>query len=109
MCETLLHDINKNLFSLPDYNFIYRNPKNKSRGGVAINIRKNIEYKLLEDLDIFIEGEFESRFVETVTNNNNTVIGEIYRVTNSKPNESIERYDTIFSKLKDTKPYYNWY
>ena len=33
------------------------NSKNKSRGGVAIYIRKTIEYKLREDLDIFIEGE----------------------------------------------------
>ena len=81
----------------------FRNRTNKSRGGVAIYIRKNIEYKLREDLDIFVEGEFESIFLETVINNNKTVIGEIYRVPNSNINQSIERYDEIFSKTKDAK------
>ena len=55
------------------------------------------------DLDIFVEGEFESMFLETVINNNKTVIGEIYRVPNSNINQSIERYDEIFLKLKDAK------
>ena len=103
MCETFLHDGNKHLFDLPGYNFVFRNRTNKSRGGVAIYIRKNIEYKLREDLDIFVEGEFESIFLETVINNNKTVIGEIYRVPNSNINQSIERYDEIFSKTKDAK------
>ena len=103
LCETLLHDGNKHLFDLPGYNFVFRNRTNKSRGGVAIYIRKNIEYKLREDLDIFVEGEFESIFQETVINNNKTVIGEIYCVPNSNINQSIERYDEIFSKTKDAK------
>ena len=103
LCETFLHDGNKHLFDLPGYNFVFRNRTNKSRGGVAIYIRKNIEYKLREYLDIFVEGEFESIFLETVINNNKTVIDEIYRVPNSNINQSIERYDEIFSKIKDAK------
>ena len=38
---------------------------------------------------IFVEGEFEYIFLETVINNNKTVIGEIYRVPNSNINQSI--------------------
>ena len=51
----------------------------------------------------FVEGEYESIFIETNISNNKTIIGEIYRVPNSNLQNSLERQDEILSRLKNTK------
>ena len=50
-------------------------------------------------LAIFVEGEFESIFIETTNTVNNTVVGEIYRVPNSNIAHSLEHFNTILSML----------
>ena len=75
LCETFVNDDNAHLFKLPNYNFIYKNRKIKAKGGVAIYIRDNIQYNLREDLSIFIEGEFESIFIESINNGQTSIVG----------------------------------
>ena len=58
LCETFVDDDNAHLFKLPNYNFIYKKRKIIYKGGVAIYIRDNIQYKLGENPSIFIECEF---------------------------------------------------
>ena len=103
LCETFLHDGNKHLFNIPGYNLVFKNRSNMARGGVAIYVKESIQYKLREDLMTFIEGEYESIFIETNISNNKTIIGEIYRVPNSNLQKSLERYEQILSQIKDTK------
>ena len=83
ICEIFLHDNNHDLLKIPGYNSGHKSRKQIRRGGVAIYINEAIQYKLRDDLAIFVEGEFESIFIETTNTVNNTVVGEIYRVPNS--------------------------
>ena len=55
-----------------------------------------------EYLEINVEGEYESIFIETQHNKKNIVVGEIYRIPDTNLRTSINRYDTIISKLTDT-------
>ena len=93
LCETFVHDGNSNLFELPGYNHVHKNRINRSRGGIAIYAKPEIEYKIRDDISIFDEGEFESIFIETNSCTEvNNVNGEIYRIPNSNPNLSVKRY-----------------
>ena len=102
LCETFVNDDNAHLFKLPNYNLIYKNRKIKSKGGVAIYIRDNIQYNLREDLSIFIEGEFESIFIESINNGQTSIVGEIYRIPNTSVNLSIQRYEEILQKMESS-------
>ena len=89
---------------MTNYKFIYKNIKIK--GGVAIYIRDNIQYDLREDLSIFIEGEFESIFIESINNGQTSIVGEIYQYeailhkTESSNNQVIIGSDQNFDYLK---------
>ena len=65
-------------------------------------VRDNIQYNLREDLDIFVEGEFESIFIESSSNGNTSVVGEIYRIHNSNIISSIQRYESILNKRQSS-------
>ena len=99
LCETFVNDDNAHLFKLPNYNFIYKNRKIKSKDGVAIYIHDNIQnqYNLREDLSIFI-GKFESIFIDSINNGQTSIVGEIYRIPNTNVNLSIQRYEAILHK-----------
>lgn len=99
LCETFLNESNQALYNIEGYNLITRNRTTNSKGGVAIYVRCNISFKRRNDLEINIDGEFESLFVETKINNKNTIIGEIYRIPNTSELESIRRFETILDKL----------
>ena len=79
LCETYKNDNIANLLRLPNYYFVFKNRKIKSKGGVSMYIRDNIQFNLREDLSIFIEGEFEYIFVESIINCHTTIVGVIYR------------------------------
>jgi hypothetical protein len=64
LCETFLNNNNEHLYKIEGYNL--ENKETNNRGGVAIYIRNDIPYKRRSDLEINIDGEFESIFVETV-------------------------------------------
>ncbi len=98
LCETFLNDRNSDFCNIPGYKLIHNNRTKKTRGGVAMYIKSNIQYKLRNDLAIFEEGVFESIFVET---SDNMIVGEIYRIPNTNVKKSIEHYDSILRKLRD--------
>jgi len=103
LCETFLNEHNAHLYELPGYKFEYKNRRIMQRGGVAIYVRDNIHYKVRTDLNMFIEGEFEAIFLETVNIKKTTIIGEIYRPPGCNLASSLERYDELFSKIKHYK------
>ena len=69
ICETFLNDTIADHFQIPGYNFIYKNRKEKCRGGVAIYVKKEHNYTIRHDLSTFVEGEFEALFLEIKSKN----------------------------------------
>ena len=100
LCETFLHEGNANLFNIEGYHFEYRNRTQMSRGGVAIYIRNNISYAVRNDLSKFIEGEFESLFIEAIIHGKTIIMDEIYRTPASYANKSVEYLENTVEKLK---------
>ncbi len=103
LCETFLHEGNMNLFKLPGYNLISRNRSQMKGGGVAIYIHSNISYTIRDDIAAFVEGEYETVFIETVINAKKTLIGEIYRPPGTNATKSVEYYENMLDKLKHEK------
>ena len=101
LCEIFLHIGKEGLLNLPGYTFVSKSRVKMTRGGVAIYIRDGIEFKSRSDLDVFIEGQFESLFIEAKISNMKYIVGGIYRVPSSDANLSDEHYDAILSNLKD--------
>ena len=100
MCETLLYDDSAHLFELSNYNLIYNTSTTKYKGGVAIYIPDNIQYIFREDHSNFVEGEFESIYIESSKNGLTTVVGNIYRTPNSHVTLSTQRYESVINKLR---------
>ena len=67
------------------YNMEFKHRTTKTQGGVAVYINNKIQYKNRADLSVFHEGKMETCFVELLTEKqqNNIIIGEIYRVPNT--------------------------
>ena len=65
ICETFLNDNNMNNYNIKGYKKECNNRINKKGGGVAILIKDNINYNIVEKLKININNEFESLFIET--------------------------------------------
>ena len=104
ICESFLHDNNARQYSIPGYNFVYKNRKHTRGGGVCMYIQNNIQYIMRSDLSLFHEGEFESIFIETLgSKSNSSIIGEIYRVPNTNVLASLKHYDTLINKLEQNK------
>lgn len=99
LCETFLHEKNKELFPIPGYTSISNHRTHMARGGVCIYIKDTIQFKRRSDLDIFVEGEFESVFIETKNTKRNTIVGSIYRPPNTNTGLSVDRYESIFTKI----------
>ena len=72
-----------------------------SRGGVALFIKENIDYKVRDDLSVFIPHVFESLFVELQpTNGKHTIIGVIYR-PNTFPLADVDIFTTTLLDVMD--------
>lgn len=105
LCETFLNNKNQHLYRLEGYNLICKNREVNSRGGVAIFVKNHIQFKRREDLEINIDGEFESLTIETLNSNqtNNILVSEIYRVPNTSEKESVNRFELILNKISKIK------
>ena len=103
LCETYLNEHNQNVYNIAGYRLISHNRKANRGGGVAIFIKNSIIFKHRPDLEYHIENEFESIFIEAQIENNNIIVGEIYRIPNTSETESIKRFDIISSKLSNEK------
>ena len=90
--------------SLPGYHDIIsrcREPTDDNRGGVAIFIKETINYKICNDLSVFIPYVYESLFVEITSNiGKNTIIGAIYR-PNTFPRADVDIFTTTLFGLMD--------
>jgi len=100
LCETFLKDFNASSCNIPDFDGIFKNRPNRPGGGVAIYIHKSLNYTHRNDLDCYIEGKFESIFAEICfASRKRLLIGEIYRVPNTPPAESLSHYSDILQSI----------
>ena len=76
-------------------------PTEATKGGVLIYVKKGLDYKLRNDLNIYKPKELESKFVEIVNKGSaNEIVGVIYRHPSMCENEFTDIYmSTIFDKL----------
>jgi len=81
----------------------YKNRPSGKRGGIAIYSKDNITFKCRPDIEINIDGEFESIFIETTNKKEKIIVGEIYRVPNTNEQLSIHRFETILENLRHIK------
>jgi len=101
--EAFRCDIDSRL-SLPGYHpLLSRCRLNERGGGVGIFVRNEIQFKIREDLSIFLPHVFESIFLETESKTKNTIIGVIYR-PNTLPRADLNLfYSTIFGHYQQRK------
>jgi len=103
LCETFLTDNISQQFNIPGYNLVCKNRHTK-RGGVALYVNNKLNYKICDDLEAFVPGEFESLFIEVHdVANKNVIVGEIYRVPNTSEQKTIDMYETIIKKIQSRK------
>ncbi len=86
--------------NISGFAYVYKNRQNLKRGGVGILIRNDISFKQREDLSTFVEGEFETIFIETTSKEKQAVLGDIYRAPNTNQEVSLNRLNDILSKLE---------
>ena len=83
---------------LPGFHkLITRSRVEDNHGGVGLFIKQNIQFKIREDLSIFIPHVFESFFIEVLSDTNkNTIVGVIYR-PNTQPKADMDIFtSTLF-------------
>ena len=99
LCETFITDSNKDSCEIEGYKLFEEHRKNMTRGGVAIYVSKNLNFKDRSDLNVFQEGIFESCFVEITMKGKNVIIGEIYRVPGTNELDFIQKYENIITSV----------
>ena len=102
LCEAFMKDNTMHLYNLSGYTLVCNNRQMLIKGGVAIYIRDSISYKVREDISVFYEGEFETIFIETTGCAHRTIVGEVYRIPNTSEIMSIDRFESLLSKLQQT-------
>ena len=98
--ESWLHqDIPNNLISLPNYNLIRNDRKNKRGGGVALYLKNNLKYDVL-----FTEShEFlESIWVKICLKKQIYVIGTVYRPPNTDSSLFISTFEDTLINIFST-------
>ena len=104
LCETFLNDHNVSVCKLPGYELVPESRKVRSKGGVALYISDKFTYKQRYDISPTYEGEFETVFAEIKDRDKTIIVGEIYRVPNTKEVESVNRFEHALENIYNLKP-----
>lgn len=99
LCETFLNDLNASRFNIPGYTFLYRNRTHQRQGGVAMYIDNSYPCKELTDFTCYVEGEFETLFVEINDKDQKLIVGEVYRIPNSNESLSVSRFKQVLDDI----------
>ena len=68
-------------------------------------MKSDITFIPRPDIDCFLEGTFESIFVEVLLKGKKFIVGSIYRPPNSNTTEFLQCLSTTLAKIKDKKSY----
>ena len=97
LCEMWLNENNLSRVDILGYNIEYCSRKNKKGGGVAILLRKSLQYRLCNSLNL----ELEHLSVEAKTDYGVIIISSCYRPPNSPISNFLTEYDTLLKDLKE--------
>ena len=99
MCETWLHDVNSDMYSIPNYRGVHKTRNGRRGGGVSLFIHESIEFTNRDDLSLLFNDVIESVFVEidksVFCSTTNIIIGEVYR----PPNTSVDEFNECLEHL----------
>ena len=85
LCETFLNTQTEKLVQIPGYMLIANNRQTNKGGRTAILVKQGLIYNRRKDLDIFIEKEVESTFINLLSKSKKYItIGSMYRPPNTK-------------------------
>jgi hypothetical protein len=83
------------------HDIITRTRKDSVRGGVGLFLNENINFKVRDDLSIFIPHVFESLFVEIIANSgSSSIVAVIYR-PNVPPLADLDLFTTTLLSIMD--------
>jgi len=89
---------------LPGYhNIITRCRNNGNGGGVGLFVKDEFDFKIRNDLSVFVPHVFESLFIEIISktkSNKNLIIGVIYR-PNTSPRADFDIFSSTLQDLMD--------
>lgn len=94
---------NDSRLCLPGYHdLISRCREDGPRGGVGLFIKDALNYKIREDISVFIPHIFESLFIEIVNKSErNVIVGVIYR-PNTEPHADMDIFSSNMEDIMDT-------
>lgn len=106
LSETHLKEKPSDYYSIPGYNFEFKNRVNREKGGVGIYVRQSVNYKLRSDL-CHATPNVETCFIEIEQDNaKNIIVGVVYRAHTAIDN-FIEDFHPILEQInKENKPNY---
>ena len=86
----------KRLYLNGYHNIITRCRDDGPKGGVALFIKENINFKLRQDISVFIPHVFKYLFIELVSETEkNTIVGVVYR-PNSEPKADMDIFLVLY-------------
>ena len=100
LCETYLNPDKEQLCHLNGYHFECNNRKTKRGGGVGLYIRDTLTYSRRKDLEIFLEGRFETLVVEIEYHKTKFICCSLYRPPNTSLLDFKNTYTDWVDKLK---------
>ena len=104
LCKTHMTKNTVGFVNIPNYTHIVDYRTNSKGGGTSILIRNNIPFKKKKDLEIFVEKEAESTYIEvTAKNGKQFIVGSLYHVTNTSEQPLLNHLSETLNKLKSEK------
>ena len=101
LCETFLTKHTIGMVNIPGYDVISNHQKDFKGGGTAIVIKKGIPYKRHQDLDVMIEKQVESTFIEIITKGGiPVIIGSMYKPPNTDAADFLQPLHEIIGKSR---------
>ena len=84
------------------HNILIRCREDGPRGGVGLFVREHLNYKLRDDIGVFIPHIFESLFIEIINSvGKNIIVGVVYR-PNSGPHADLDIFSYTMHSIMDT-------
>ena len=104
LSKTFLTDKTLKLVNLEGYTLLTNHRKEHKGGGMAILVRSGVNYQQRKDLEVMVEKEVESCYIEIKTKlGKKIIVGSLYRSPNTKETELINHVQNTIIKCMSAK------